>query len=204
MLPSRRLEGKREFKMLRATIAAAAVAVTMVAAPSVAQDANRASIAEQQQAMKRLSWMLGVWRGPGKGVNQSGPYQVTQTERIGSFLDGTLIVLEGKGYKPDGSIGFNAFGVISYDSASKGYRIHSYALGYVGDFALTPTGDGYVWEVPAGPSAKIRYTATLKSGTWTEVGDYVAGAQSPQRIFEMNLQRVGNTDWPQAGGIPKD
>lgn len=190
--------------MLRATIAAAAVAVTMVAAPSVAQDANRASIAEQQQAMKRLSWMLGVWRGPGKGVNQSGPYQVTQTERIGSFLDGTLIVLEGKGYKPDGSIGFNAFGVISYDSASKGYRIHSYALGYVGDFALTPTGDGYVWEVPAGPSAKIRYTATLKSGTWTEVGDYVAGAQSPQRIFEMNLQRVGNTDWPQAGGIPKD
>ncbi|MCW3847299.1 DUF1579 domain-containing protein [Sphingomonas sp. LB-2] len=182
----------------------AALALTAPAAPACAQDTDQASIAEQQQAMKRLSWMHGVWRGPGGGFNRSGPYKVTQTERIGPMLGGTLIVIEGKGYMADGSVGFNAFGIISYDPRTKRYTIHSYALGHAGDFPLTPTDNGYIWEVQAGPDAVIRYTATLKDGTWTEVGDYVAGGQPPRRIFEMNLKRVGNSDWPLAGGIPKD
>lgn len=181
-----------------------AVASVALAAPSMAQDASGAAIAEQQAAMKRFAWMQGVWRGPARGVNRSGPYTVTQTERIGPFLDGTVIVMEGKGYSPDGSVGFNAFGILSYDSPAHGYRLHSYALGHAGDFALTPTENGYVWEIPAGPGASIRYTATFAAGTWTEVGDYVAGAQPPRRIFEMNLKRVGDTDWPEGGGVPRD
>jgi len=184
--------------------ALAAVAVVALAAPSMAQDANGAAIAEQQAAMKRFAWMQGIWRGPGSGRNRSGPYTVTQTERIGPFLNGTVIVMEGKGYTPDGKIGFNAFGILSYDSATKAYRLHSYALGYAGDFALMPTENGYVWEIPAGPGATIRYTATFSAGTWNEVGDYVAGSQPPRRIFEMNLKRVGDTAWPAEGGIAKD
>ena len=179
-------------------------AMLMLPAAAHAQDANQGQIAEQQAAMKRLSWMHGVWRGPGHGANQHGPYQVTQTERIGPFLDGTLIVIEGKGFSPDGSIGFNAFGVISYDVASHGYKMRSYALGYAGDFDLTLVDQGYSWEIPAGPGAVIHYSAALKGGTWTEVGDYVATGQPPRRIFEMNLQRVGDTDWPLGGGIPRD
>ena len=191
--------------MFRALIAAVALAVATLAAPAaMAQDTDRASIAAQQTAMKRLSWMLGTWRGPGHGFNQSGPYQVTQTERIGSFLNGTLIVIEGKGFTPDGGVGFNAFGIISYDTQTSSYRIHSYALGHSGDFALTPTDTGYVWEVPAGPNAVIRYTATLKDGLWTEVGDYVATGQPPRRIFEMNLRRTGDTDWPLGGGMTRE
>ena len=84
------------------------------------------------------------------------------------------------------------------------YTLSSHALGYSGDFALTPTENGYVWTIPAGPSATIRYTATLSGDTWTEVGDFVAGTQPPRRIFEMNLKRVGDTEWPQGGGIAKD
>jgi len=182
----------------------AVLAALTLAAPAVAQDANQTSIAEQKAAMRKLAWMLGTWRGPGGGFNRSGPYKVTQTERIGPMLDGTLIVIEGKGYSPDGSTGFNAFGVISYDPATKAYALHSYALGYAGDFALTPTDTGYVWSIPAGPGATIRYTATLSNGTWNEVGDYVAGSAPPRRIFEMNLKRVGDTDWPNGGGVAKD
>jgi hypothetical protein len=190
--------------MFRALIAAVAIATATLATPAMAQDTDRAAIAEQQTAMKRLSWMLGAWRGPGTGVNRAGPYQVTQTERIGTFLDGTLIVIEGKGFLPDGSVGFNALGVISYDPRTRGYKLHSYALGQAGDFDLTPTDQGYVWEIPAGPNATIRYTAMLRNGVWNELGDYVAAGQPPRRIFEMNLQRVGDTDWPLAGGMPKD
>jgi hypothetical protein len=181
----------------------AALALT-IPGSAMAQDANGSAIAEQQAAMKRFAWMQGVWRGPAKGVNRSGPYTVTQTERIGPFLSGTVIVMEGKGYSPDGKVGFNAFGILSYDAAAKGYRLHSYALGHAGDFTLTPTENGYVWEIPAGPGATIRYTATFAAGTWTEVGDYVAGSQPPRRIFEMTLKRVGDTDWPEGGGVPRD
>ena len=184
--------------------ALAALALVTLAPAATAQDADGPAIAEQQAAMKRFAWMQGGWRGPAKGVNRSGAYTVTQTERIGPFLGGTVIVMEGKGYSPDGSTGFNAFGILSYDSATRGYRLHSYALGHAGDFTLTPTETGYVWEIPAGPSAVIRYTATFAGGTWTEVGDYVAGSQLPRRIFEMALKRVGDTDWPAAGTVPRD
>jgi hypothetical protein len=74
-------------------------------------------------------------------------------------------------------------------------------MGYAGDFNHTPSADGYVWEIPAGPMT-IRYTAHLKDGVWNEVGDRVAQGQAPVRFFEMNLKRVGDTDWPAAGAIP--
>jgi hypothetical protein len=188
--------------MIRAILAVAAL--LLASAPSVAQEANPAAIAEQKEAMKRFAWMFGTWRGPGKGMTREGPYQVTQTERIGPMLDGTVVVLEGKGFRDDNSVAFNAFAIVSWDVPTKTYKMRSHALGYAGDFVLTPTENGYVWEIPAGPGATIRYTATFSGGTWTEVGDYHAGGQPPHRIFEMNLKRVGDTDWPRAGGLAKD
>ena len=157
----------------------AALALSVPAAPAMAQETDHAAIAAQQAAMKKIGWMFGVWRGPGSGVTRAGPYQVTQTERIGPMLDGTVIVLEGKGYNPDGSVGFNAFAVISYDVPTRRYLMRSYALGHQGDFELKLTGTGYIWEIPAGPGAIIRYTMTLKDGTGNEVGE---GGRYPQRF----------------------
>ena len=150
--------------------------------------------------MAKLSWMDGNWQGPAETTTPNGPHRVTQTERIGNLLGGTIKLLEGKGFTADGSIGFNAFGVVSYDADAKTYSLHSYALGREGSFALTPTATGYVWEIPAGP-ATIRYTATLKDGLWTEVGDRIVGDNPPQRFFEMNLTRMGDSDWPVAGSL---
>jgi hypothetical protein len=159
-------------------------------------------IAAERQAMKSLAWMDGVWRGPAWSLLPSGAkHDVTQTERIGPFLDGSVKVIEGRGYDSDGRVTFNAFGTISYDPAKKTYTLHSYAMGRSGDFTLTPSADGYVWEIPAGPMT-IRYTATFKSGTWHEVGDRVVPGQDPVRIFEMTLTRQGDTDWPAAGAVP--
>ena len=105
-------------------------------------------------------------------------------------------------YQADGSVGFNAFGIISFDPASRAYTLHSYAMGRKGDFPLTVLPDGYVWEVPAGPGAKIRYTATIGDGKWREVGDRIVGEAAPTRMFEMNLTRVGDSDWPEASPVP--
>src|SRR6185503_9936688 len=148
----------RAMKPLR-TISACAFVILLSAWPALAQRPDpRALMAAQREAMTPLSWMDGVWRGPAETVVENGDkHRITQTERIGPFLDGTIKVMEGRGYGSDGSVTFNAFGVLSYDPATKTYSLHSHAMGLKGDFRLTPTADGYVWEIPFFLMA-IRYT----------------------------------------------
>jgi hypothetical protein len=158
-------------------------------------------LAAERQALARLSFMDGIWRGAAANILPSGQkHEITQTERVGPFLGGAVRVMEGRGYEADGKVAFNAFGTISFDPATKKYTMHSYALGNVGDFALTPTDDGFTWEIPR-ESATIRYTATFHDGTWEEVGDRIVPGQDPVCFFEMTLQRVGDTDWPAAGAV---
>jgi len=158
-------------------------------------------IAAQQEAMLKLSFMDGVWRGSAATTLPSGEkHVITQTERIGPFLDGSVKVIEGRGYGADGKVSFNAFGTVSYNPTTQAYTMHSHAMGNVGDFVLTPTADGFVWEIPAGPMV-IRYTATIKDGAWREVGDRIVPGKEPVRFFEMNLKRLGDTTWPAAGAV---
>jgi len=157
---------------------------------------------EQREAMQPLAIMDGVWRGQAWAISPSGEkHELTQTERVGSFLGGSVKVVEGKGYEADGRVGFNAFATIYFDPNKKTYTMHSYAQGNVGDFPFTPKPDGFVWEIPAGPAMTIRYTAVIKDGTWREVGDRIMPGKDPIRFFEMNLKRIGNTDWPAGGAV---
>jgi hypothetical protein len=158
-------------------------------------------MATQQQAMLKLSFMDGAWRGSAWTVLPNGEkHHITQTERIGPFLDGVVKVIEGRGYEADGKTSFNAFATVSFNPATNGYSMHSYAQGFVGDYVLTPTADGFTWEIPAGPMT-IRYTAVIKDGTWKEVGDRIIPNKDPIRFFEMELKRLSDTSWPAAGAI---
>jgi hypothetical protein len=170
------------------------------AAPAVAPVQPTPALAK---GMARLAFMRGVWAGPATGTLPTGQrYTVTQTERMGPMLGGDIVVVEGRGYRDDGSTGFNAFAVVSWDPRADRYELRSYAQGQVGTFEMKLTADGYTWEIPAGPGAVIRFTATIKNGTWREVGEYVAGDKPPVQTFEMNLRRVGDTDWPLGAPIP--
>jgi hypothetical protein len=175
---------------------------TAVASPSKPAPA-RAAVAPVKPTpslapgMAKLAFMRGVWVGPASGTTPTGErYEVTQTERMGPMLGGDIIVIEGRGYMKDGTTGFNAFAVASWDPRADRYELRSYAQGYAGTFELKLTADGYTWEVPAGPGAVMRFTATVKGDTWREVGEYVAAGKPPVKSFEMNLKRVGDTDWP--------
>jgi hypothetical protein len=160
-----------------------------------------AAISAQKAAMTSLAFMDGTWRGTASTVLPSGEkHSLTQTERIGTFLDGSVRVIEGRGYNEDGTVGFNAFAIISWDPDKKTYNMRSYAMGRAGDFPLTATPDGFSWEIPAGPST-IRYTAVIKDGTWHEIGERITAGKEPVRFLEMNLQRVGDTDWPAGGTV---
>ncbi len=160
-----------------------------------------ALIAAQRKAMEKLAFLDGVWRGPATTTLPTGEkHSVTQTERVGPFLDGSVKVIEGRAYNENGSVGFNAFAVISFNPATSAYSMRSYAQGNSGDFVVKATADGFSWDIPAGPMT-IRYTATVKDGAWKEIGELIAPGKDPERIFEMNLKRVGDTNWPAAGAV---
>jgi hypothetical protein len=189
--------------VMRNTFAfAAALSLAAIPSQSLAQAPDPGRQAAQKEALAPLAFMDGVWRGPAWTQLRTGRHEVTQTERIGSFLDGSVKVMEGRGYNADGTVGFNAFGIISFDPATKKYSMRSYALGYAGVFPLEPKTDGYVWQIPAGPGAIIRYTATITKDHWREIGERVAGDAPPVQIFEMNLTRVGDTSWPAGDPVP--
>ena len=177
--------------------------VLAVSLPALSQGRPNpeALLAEQRKAMAALAFMDGEWRGPAWTVLPTGEkHTITQTERIGPFLDGAVKVIEGRGYDIDGKVTFNAFGTVSYNPSSKAFTLHSYTQGMVGDFVLTPNVDGYIWEIPAGPTT-IRYTAVIKDGSWKEVGDRIQPGKEPVRFFEMTLKRIGDTRWPAAGAV---
>jgi hypothetical protein len=178
--------------------------VLFLAVPALAQGRPDAAalLAAQKDALKAFAAMDGVWRGPAWTILPNGEkHTITQTERIGPFLDGSVKVIEGKGYEADGRVSFNAFGTISFSPSKNGYTLHSHAMGNVGDFVIKPTADGYTWEIPAGPMT-IRYTAVIKDGTLKEVGDRLEPGKDPVRFFEMTLTRISDTTWPAGGAVP--
>jgi len=159
------------------------------------------AMAAQRQALAPLAIFDGLWRGPAKVMAPGGRMlELTQTERVGPLLGGTVRLVEGRGHAGDGTLQFNAFAVMSWQPRTQTYNFHSYAQGHESDFPLEVRADGFTWSIPAGP-ATIRYTATVKDGVWSEIGERVLPGQPPVRIFEMTLTRVGPTDWPAAGAL---
>jgi hypothetical protein len=184
--------------------AIAMLALGMAATAAMAQpmpDADRL-LAQQREKMAPLKAMDGVWRGPAWSLRPDGSkHHLTQTERIGPFLDGSVKVLEGRGYEPDGRVGFNALGIVYYDLQHRKYGLRSFAQGRGGDFKFEPTADGYAWEVSF-PGGRVNYVATIRDGKLREVGHTTLDGRAPIQTFEMNLERVGDTDWPLTTPIP--
>lgn len=176
------------------TVFAAGALIAGLAMPAIA--------AEPAAPLAKFDVMKGVWKGDAKGYGPGGvPFTVTQTERIGALLGGDILVVEGTGYQADGKVAFNAFGVISWNAQTQAYEFRAYTDGRSGTFKMTPTDTGAVWEMPAGPNANIVSTITIKDGTWHEVQQYVAQGQPARTVVEMNLKRVGDSEWPAAGAI---
>ena len=48
---------------------------------------------------------------------------------------------------------------------------------------------------------RIARNCDLVAATIAHVGERLVPGQEPQRIFEMDLKRVGDTDWPAAGPV---
>lgn len=189
--------------MSTARFAASLVALALICAPVIAkaQMQSPTGTPEQRAALDRLAFLDGEWRGTATINGPQSRQTLTQTERVGPMLGGSIRVIEGRGYAADGSTAFNAMAIVSWDAQRGAYGFRSYAQGYQGDYPFEVTEDGFRWQTPAGPGATIQYVATVRDGRWREVGSYVREGQPPMPYIELDLRRVGDTDWPAGGAV---
>ena len=189
---------------MKVAFAFAAAVVAAVALPAQAQmRTDPAVIAEQKEAMAKLAKLHGEWRGSATLISREGTRKLVQTERVGPMLDGTLLVIEGRGYEEDGKLSFNAFATISYDAAADQYAFNSWSDGRYGKFPLTVTADGFEWSIPMPNGATIAYRATVADGKWSETGTFKGGDGMPSFDFvKLSVDRIGDSAWPAAGFLP--
>ena len=76
----------------------AALAVLLFVPVAQAQTADTTALTAQKAAMDRLARMRGIWSGPAVSHSPAGDIRMTQTERVGPFLDGTVTLVEGKAW----------------------------------------------------------------------------------------------------------
>lgn len=193
-------------RLFRAAAAAALIilapaAATLVPTAASAQQGHPDGSPAQRQAIAELDFLDGEWRGEAVAYGPGGRTVLTQTERVGSLLGGSVKIVEGRGYDADGATRFNALGVISWDEAKGEYVFSAWSSGQSGDYWFQRTATGFRWGMPAGPNARIEYEAVVQDDRWREVGDYIMEGRPPMRFIEMNLTRIGDSAWPGAGAV---
>ncbi|MDW3211359.1 MAG: hypothetical protein R8N23_15895 [Reichenbachiella sp.] len=151
---------------------------------------------QAKQKLAALDLMVGNWEGTGYLITPTGKEASKVTEKIQYKLDKTVVVAEGKGVitLEDGTeqVVHNALGVISFNPFTKQYQMNSFISKGMSTQAKFEIKDAnnMVWWIEAGPST-IRYSLTIKDGTWTEIGERSMDGENWQQFFEMSLKKVG-------------
>jgi len=169
--------------------------LVLSAAPAAAQQPGAAN----REAMKKLDYLAGKWKGD--ATVTTGPKDtkvVKQTEDVQFKLDGVVLLVEGTGRgklpgKDEEGVVFNALAVISYDAQAKKYKLKAYRLeGQSVDADLTLTDKGFAWGFKEPQRGiEVRYTMTLTpKGEWYETGEYSADGKTWTKFIEMTLTRV--------------
>lgn len=157
------------------------------------------------QVMEPLNWMKGRWEGEAWFDDGTGKHhKLFRMERVGPLLGGSIIVIEGASFEMNGApAAFNDFNIISWDEPTFRIRSYAYGAGWDANNRLETTPTGYVWKSVAGPTT-FRYIGTHSGDQWREVCEEIDSTGRVTIRFEMNLHRVGETDWPAAGlSMPK-
>jgi hypothetical protein len=149
------------------------------------------NLAAQKEAMQKLAFIVGNWRGPATVVLGRGePLQLTQTELVQYKLDGLIMLVEGAGLDAEGKVVFSALATISYDDATGTYRFRAHNRGRYLETELKVSEKGFSWGYTAGPLTVENVMTLDADGTWVETTDAKFGDNPPRRTVEMKVKRV--------------
>ena len=171
----------------------AIVPVRAAEQPGMNQNPMAARTAVHQEAMKKLEFLAGTWKG--KAWYSMGPnrkHEVEQTETVQIKQQGVVLLVEGLGRDASsGAIVHDAMGVLSYDDVSKTYRLTSWAgAGRSGVFDASVGSNRLEWGMK-NESGTIRYTLVInEKGEWFEIGERSSDGATWIKFCEMTLQKV--------------
>jgi hypothetical protein len=172
----------------------AAVVITLYPALGATQPPTAA----QRDAMKKLDFLVGEWKGEGWMEFAPGQRRSFKGTEVGqSKLDGLLLTIEGLhrgqlGGKGEEVTVHNAFAVVSYDDNAKRYRFQAHtARGNHEDAEARVTDGQLVWGMKVPQFGEVRYTIRLDDkGRWFEVGEVSQDGKEWRKYFEMTLERA--------------
>jgi hypothetical protein len=172
----------------------AALGVTLCPVLSLAQ----VSTAAQRDAMKKLDFMVGQWKGEGWMEFAPGQRRTfTATEVAQSKLDGLLLTIEGLhrgqlGGKGEVVTVHNAFAAVSYDDQARRYQFQAHTARGNHEEAEAKVIDGQlVWGMKVPQFGEVRYTVKLDDkARWFEVGEVSQDGKKWRKFFEMTLERT--------------
>ncbi len=150
----------------------------------------------QLEAMARLRYMVGEWKGSGWIEMQPGQrLEFRGGERVQEKLGGLALLVEGRFTgRPPGAAEdvpvHTTLAVISYDPRTRKYEFDTWlATGTSGEHELTVTDDGWHWEIRY-PGGAVRYTFRRgPQGEWIEIGERSTDGASWTTFFEMTLRK---------------
>ena len=144
----------------------------------------------QREAMRKLDFLVGRWRGPVTIMRGPGePLHLIQTEDIESRLDGLVLLIDGKSTGADGNVPFRALATIAFDEATRTYRFRAYNDGHYLDTELTVLRDGFSWGFATGPAHIVNTMHLTGKGQWQESTEVAIGGDPPRKSIEMLLDR---------------
>lgn len=150
---------------------------------------------ETKAAMKTLENWVGQWKGEGTTTTRQGIKKSKVTENITFKLDNTLLFIEGQGIATDETtktekVVHNALGVLTYNAATKQYTFNSWLSDgrSTNAWFIVKSTNEFEWGFDV-PQGKIKYSITLTSTTWNEVGEFSMDGKTWMKTFEMNLTR---------------
>lgn len=148
----------------------------------------------QKEAMKRLEFLVGEWKG--EGWMEFGPGQRREfkgTESVHSKCDGLLLTIDGLHHaKPGGAVVHNAFAIVSFDEKLKEYKFEGFTSRGNRENSKAVVGDRQiVWGMKIPQFGEMRYTIKLDDkGRWFEIGEVSQDGVSWREFSEMTMERV--------------
>ena len=149
---------------------------------------------ETVDALQKISFMTGNWKGT--GFMQMGPqkHSFNQTESITSRVNGTLIQIDGQGkdqQNPDIII-HQAFAIISYDIENTKYLMKAFRGdgGQIDADVKLIDDHTFQWSFSNPMAGQIKYTITVQNNKWTEIGEISRdNGTTWNKYFEMILNK---------------
>jgi hypothetical protein len=154
--------------------------------------------AAQREAMKKLDFLVGQWKGEGRMEFAPGQRRTFKgTEVVQGKLDGLLLTIEGLhrgrvGDKKEEVVVHNAFALVSYDDKAKRFRFQAFtSRGNYEDAEAKVSEGQLVWGMKVPQFGDVRYTIKLdQKGRWFEMGEVSQDGKEWRKFFEMTLERI--------------